>query len=218
MFCKRIFNVLLDGAAKRPCPEFDIRPLRDENALRGRADLNIDLLLGKACLHIAQEDIHDLRQLGLTECVEYDHIVYTVQKFGAEDLLDLLHDALLRALLIRILCLLTNREADRPRGRAQMVRTRIRGHDDDCIAKIRDEPLPVREPSILKHLQKHMKHIGMCLLHLVKENDGERLLAHSVRELTALLVADVARRCANEACGRVLFHVLGHIEADDRLL
>ena len=99
-----------------------------------------------------------------------------------------------------------------------MVRARIRGHDDNRVAEIRDQSLPVRKATIFEHLQEHVEHIGMRFLHLIKEDDGERLLAHGVRELTALLVADITRRCPDEACRRMLLHVLGHIEADDRIL
>ena len=46
----------------------------------------------------------------------------------------------------------------------------------------------------------------------------ERLAAHGLGELAALLVADVAGRRADEAADRVLLHVLGHVERDQRVL
>ena len=46
----------------------------------------------------------------------------------------------------------------------------------------------------------------------------ERLAPHGLGELAALLVADVAGGRADEAADRVLLHVLGHVERDERLL
>ena len=99
-----------------------------------------------------------------------------------------------------------------------MICACIRGHDDDRVAKIRNRPLPICEASILKHLQEHMEDVGVRLLHLVKEDNGKRLFAYGICELTALFVADIARRRANKTRRRVLLHILGHIKADDCLL
>ena len=99
-----------------------------------------------------------------------------------------------------------------------MICTRIRSHDDDRVAKIRNRPLPIRESAVLQHLQEHMENIGVRLLYLVKEDNGKRLLAYGIRELAALLVADIARRRTDETRCRVLLHVLGHVESNDRFL
>ena len=37
---------------------------------------------------------------------------------------------------------------------------------------------------------------------------------HLFRELSAFLVSDIARRCANEPRHAVLLHVLAHVDAD----
>jgi hypothetical protein len=58
----------------------------------------------------------------------------------------------------------------------------------------------------------------MGLLDLVEEHDGIRLAAHGLGELAALLVADVARRRADEAGDGELLHVFGHVDLDDRVL
>ena len=54
----------------------------------------------------------------------------------------------------------------------------------------------------------------MRLLHLVEEHDGVGPAAHGLRELAALVVADVAGRRADEARDGELLHVLGHVYAD----
>ena len=58
----------------------------------------------------------------------------------------------------------------------------------------------------------------MRLLDLVEEQHGVRTAAHGLRQLAALLVADVARRRADEARDRVPLLVLGHVEPDERAL
>ena len=58
----------------------------------------------------------------------------------------------------------------------------------------------------------------MGLLDLVEQDDGVRAPAHRLGELAALLVADVAGRRADEPRDGVLLHVLGHVDADHRVL
>src|SRR3990170_5678442 len=52
----------------------------------------------------------------------------------------------------------------------------------------------------------------MRLLELVEEDDGVGTPADGLRELAALLEADVARRRTEEPADGVLLHVLGHVE------
>src|SRR4051812_29982129 len=58
----------------------------------------------------------------------------------------------------------------------------------------------------------------MRLLDLVEENHRIRTAPYGFGELTALLVADVARRRADEPRDGVLLHVLGHVDAHHRPL
>jgi len=52
----------------------------------------------------------------------------------------------------------------------------------------------------------------MRLLDLVEEHDGVGAPSHGLGQLTALVVADVAGRRADQARHGVLLHVLGHID------
>ena len=56
------------------------------------------------------------------------------------------------------------------------------------------------------------------LLDLVEQHDRVRAPPHGLRELPPLVVADVARRRADEPRDGVLLHVLAHVEPDHRLL
>ena len=56
------------------------------------------------------------------------------------------------------------------------------------------------------------------LLDLVEEDHAVRLAAHRLGQLAAFLVADVARRGADQPRDRVLLLILRHVDADHRAL
>ena len=58
----------------------------------------------------------------------------------------------------------------------------------------------------------------MRLLDLIEEDDAVGASADRLGELAAFLIADIARRRSDQSGDRVLLHVLGHIDADHRLL
>jgi len=55
------------------------------------------------------------------------------------------------------------------------------------------------------------------LLHFVEHDDDVRLLAHAVGKLPAALIAHVAGRRADQPADRVLVHVLGHVQLQQRV-
>ena len=57
----------------------------------------------------------------------------------------------------------------------------------------------------------------MRLFDLIEEDDGVRPAADLLRELTGLVIADIARGRADHARNRELLHELRHIEPDERL-
>ena len=58
----------------------------------------------------------------------------------------------------------------------------------------------------------------MRLLYLVKEHDAIGLTPHGLGKLTALVIADISRRCADKTRYGELLHILGHIDAHDVVL
>ena len=58
----------------------------------------------------------------------------------------------------------------------------------------------------------------MRLLHLIQQDDGVGPAANRLGELTALVVAHVSGRRADEALDAELLHVLGHVDAHERAL
>src|SRR5207247_7732151 len=67
-------------------------------------------------------------------------------------------------------------------------------------------------------LQKDVEDVWMGLLDLVEENDRIRSPADRFGQLAAFVLADVARRCAQQPGDRVLLLILRHVEPDQGLL
>src|SRR5699024_11649021 len=54
--------------------------------------------------------------------------------------------------------------------------------------------LAVGDTTVIQHLEQHVEHVRMGLLHLVKQNNGVGMTAHRLGELAALLIAHVSGR------------------------
>ena len=150
--------------------------------------------------------------------MEHDELIDAVQELRLEHALHLDEHLFLRRIMLLLLRLLTRRKAHGRCAVTQMLRPRIRRHDDDRVVEIHGAALSIRQTTIVEHLQQDVEHIAVCLLDLIEKHDGIRFAAHRVRELASLLIADIARRCAHETRHGILLHVLRHIEADDGLL
>ena len=126
---------------------------------------------------------------------------------GPEMLADDLHDLGLHALVVL-----------RARQLLDPLAAEVRGHDDHGVAEVDRAALAVRQAAVVEHLEQHVEHVRMRLLDLVEQHDRIRLAPHGLGEIAALLVADVARRRADQPRDGVLLHELRHVDADHRLL
>ena len=86
------------------------------------------------------------------------------------------------------------------------------------VGEVDRAALAVGQATVVHELQQHVEHVRVRLLDLVEQHHRVRPAAHRLGELAALVVADVARRRADEARHRVLLHVLAHVDADHRPL
>jgi hypothetical protein len=77
-------------------------------------------------------------------------------------------------------------------------------------------PCAVGDAPVVEHLEKHVKHVRVRLLDFVEEDHGIGLSADRLGQLAALIVADVARRRADQARDAVLLHVFGHVDPHQR--
>jgi hypothetical protein len=76
----------------------------------------------------------------------------------------------------------------------------------------------VGEAAVVHHLQQRVEHVRVGLLDLVEQHDRVRAPADGLGQLAALFVADVAGGRADEPRDGVFLHVLGHVDADHRVL
>ena len=155
-------------------------------------------------LHLNVDDPADMP---LVERVEDDRLVDPVQKLreesGLERILHGIAHLLLAAPLLRDL--LDRLAAD------------VARHHDDRIRKVHRVAEAVGQPAVVEHLQEHVEHVAVGLLHFVEQYDGVGPSAHGLREQPALLVSDVARGSPDQAGDSVLLHELAHVDPHHRV-
>jgi len=64
-------------------------------------------------------------------------------------------------------------------------------------------------------LEEDIEDIRVGFFHFVEKHNRVGLTAHSLAELTAFLVTDIAGRRSDEAGYGVLLHIFGHVETND---
>ena len=99
----------------------------------------------------------------------------------------------------------------------QNLAAEVRGQNDDRVLEVHGSALRVRDSAVVEHLQQHVKHVRMRLFNFVKQNDGIRTAAHGLGQLTALFIAHVSGRRANETRHGEFLHVLRHIDPNEVL-
>ncbi len=94
----------------------------------------------------------------------------------------------------------------------------VRGQHDQRVLEVDRAALAVGQATVVQHLQQDVEHVGVCLLDLVEQDHLVGPTPHRLGEHAALVVADIARRRADQAADRVLLHELAHVDADHRLV
>ena len=101
-------------------------------------------------------------------------------------------------------------------GPGQRRSTDVGSHNQDGILEIDFSALRVGQHAVLQHLQQDIEDIGVCLFDLVKQHHGVGATTDFFGQLTALLVPHISTGRPDEFRDAVLFHILGHIEPDER--
>src|SRR5690606_3381897 len=157
-------------------------------------------------------DVHNSANLLLAERPEHDDLVDAVQELRTQALLeqpeDLLSDVLQRR---RIDVTVGDLEVLLDELGAHVAR-----HDNDGVAEVGYPPLVVGQAAVVKDLQEDVEDLRMGLLDFIEQDDRIGAPPHGLRELAALFVADVSRRCTNESAHRVPLLILAHIDAHHR--
>ena len=134
------------------------------------------------------------------ERLEHDDVIQTVQELGTERLVNHLH-RLLGALLKRHLLI------------DQVLRTQVRGQNQNHVAEVHGATLTISQTTIIKHLQQNIEDLGVSLLNLVQQHHGVGATAHGLGQLTALFVTHISGRRTHQAGNAVLLTVLTHVDA-----
>ena len=98
------------------------------------------------------------------------------------------------------------------------LRTCVGSHDNDRLLKIHFSALSICNMTIIKYLQKNIKHIWMSLFNLVKKNDTVWISAHFFAELSTFFIAYISGRRSDHFRNTMFFHIFGHIYTDHCLL
>src|SRR5690348_10116203 len=216
---QRIFDQVLDRAAERPRAVLRVIPFGDEEVLGVVRHEQLDLLLGKLGAHTREHEIHDLAHMLLAQAVEDDHGVNTVEELGLESILQFAEHLVLHGLVLVLRTLgrvFALREANGGLTIEQGCAD-VRGHDHDGVAEVHRAALGVGQLAVLEDLEQHVEDVWVSLLDLVEQDHTVRLAPYRLGELAALLIADVARRGADEPGRRVTLHELGHVNLDERV-
>src|SRR5680860_976806 len=155
------------------------------------AELEPETTLGQPLADHLDLDVDDLSNVLLAQPGEDHDLVDAVHELRLEVAVHRRHDLLVRA------------------ARAEVAR-----HDHHRVREIHGAALAVGQATVVHEREQHVEHIRVCLLDLVEQHHRVRAAAHGLGELTTLLVADVARRRADQARDRMLLHVLAHVDAD----
>src|SRR4051812_15303628 len=203
---QRILQQPLNRPLEWPRAERGIVPLGREHLPRRRCQLERETALGEKLLESVKLEIDDVLDLRFAEWPEDDDVIDPVEKLGTEVLAERARDLGFddRAVFTRVL--------------EDVGAADVRRHDDDGVPEIDGAALRIGESPIVENLEQNVEHVRMRLLDLVEQHDGVRAAANRLSKLTALLEADVARRRADQSGDRVFLHVLGHVDADHRLL
>ena len=104
------------------------------------------------------------------------------------------------------------------RQRGEEFAAQIGGHDDQDVAEIDRPALAVGQPAVVEHLEQDVEHVRVGFLDLVEQQDAVGPPAHRLGQRAALVVADIARRGADQAGDGVLLHIFRHVDAHHRVL
>ena len=151
---------------------------------------------------------YNLLDFRLRQRQEHDGLVNTVQKLGADALLQQVHHFALRLLdqgrLVAAVQLL--------HLTLDVAATHVRGHDDDGILEVDCAAFVIRQSAIIEYLQQDVEDVRVCLLNLIKQYHRVGLAAYGLGQLTAFIVTYISRRRSDQTRYAVLLLILTHVD------
>src|SRR5450759_1758380 len=156
---KRVFQLRLDGAFQRSCAVHRIEACVGDLGQCSIADRQLHFHRGQTCFQIFQLDARDKLRVLFVQRVEHHHLVDAVDEFGTEVRFHFAHHRQLDDLVIVARHLLDH------------LRTKVGGHHDHRVLEVHGAPLSIGHASVVQHLQQHVEHVGMRLLHFIQQDD-----------------------------------------------
>ena len=80
----------------------------------------------------------------------------------------------------------------------EILRAEVRRHDDQRVLEVHRAALAVGQAAVVEHLQQHVEDVRVGLLDLVEQHDLVGPPADRLGQRPAFLVADIARRRADQ--------------------
>src|SRR5215213_10075221 len=205
-----VLDVASYGPRQRSSAELRVVALLGEELVRRVGDLDLDALAFQVLVQAREHDVHDLQHVLLGEGLEDDDLIYPVEELRPESPLQGLARPPLGLAEVHAVA---RGEAELPR-RDEVLAAYVRGHDNYRVLEVDRPALCIREASVVEDLQERVEDLRMGLLDLVEENNRVRTSADLLRELSSLLVTDVAWRRADEPGDGVGLLELGHVYPD----
>src|SRR5882762_6443899 len=174
-----------------------------------------DGALDQVLVQLADHEFEDLDQIALAQGGEQDDLVQPVQELWIEGALDFVLHEVFHLLGNHVFL---RRLESQALASLQVPGSNVRRHDDDRVLEVHRVAQTVGELAVFKHLQQDVEHVRVRLLDLVQQDDRIRGALYALGKLSTLFVAHISRRRTDQLRDRVLFHELGHVEADQRLI
>ena len=133
------------------CAEFGIIAVFGKKVKSLRCDLKSNAVRGKHPADAVDLYTHDVENLTFVERGEHHSLIDTVQELGTDNLLQTVHDILLR-ILDNLLLLLLLLVAEALEIATYNVAAHIGRHDDDGILEVDETAFVIGQSSVVKHL------------------------------------------------------------------
>ena len=194
---------MLDIPAQRTSAVLRVIGRVHNGSLGRRRQLAANLLVCQTVVELGNLQVDDLGHVLLGQWLVEHDLVQTVEELRPEGAAQQRANLFLGAFL------------DGPVGVdavQDILRAEVGGQNQNGILEVHRSALRIGDPAVVQHLQKHVEHVGVRLLHLVEQDDGVGFPAYRFGQLAALLIAYVSGRRADETGHGVFLHVFGHID------
>ena len=203
-----IEQVTLDSTFYRTRAELRVESCRGKELDGFIGHLKRYAVIRQHLLDAVDLQAHNLLDLVFIQRLEHDDFIDTVQELRTDGLLQHLHHFLLGFLYDLVMVPLVNLFKLALYVRASQVG----GHDDDGVLEVHRTSLVIGQPSVVQYLKQDVEHVGVCLLDFIEEHHRIRFPPHGFGQLSAFIIAYVARRRSNQTGDGMLFLILAHVD------